>query len=96
MRIVSVKHKGLRRLLELGDPKSIKQEHLPRICEVLTELCSIPAPLYRKNLRHHPILCKSSQGEGVRYSVSVNGSWRLVFSRDAENNIHNLDYINYH
>lgn len=95
MRIVSCRHKGLKKFLTGGDPKGIRPEDRERLIEILVELLILPQPLLTASLRVHQLLERCGS-EARKYAVRVSNSWRLTFRRDSENNIIDLDYVQYH
>lgn len=98
MRIVSVKHKGLRRFLENGDIKGIRAEDAPRIIETLVELIGVPQEKLATSLRCHELKegVSKTLKNSRKYAVRISGAWRLTFLRDSEGNIVDLDYVQYH
>ena len=89
----SFKHKGLKRFFESGTTRGIQAAHVEKLelqldalnTAVVIEDMSIP------NWRLHPL---KGQQSG-RWSVTVNGNWRLTFEfRDGDAYV--LDYEDYH
>lgn len=89
--IKSVKHKGLQELLEKGKSQRVSQDQIERIKRRLSILNSaeslddIDLPGFRLHSLHT---------NPVRYSISVNGPWRLTFEWD--NDVYKLDLEQYH
>lgn len=91
--IVSFRHKGLRRFFETGDLAGIQPAHAKRLRHLLgvliaaTRTDNMDLPGFRLHLlkgRTPP-----------RWSVYVNGNWRLTF--EFENgNARAVDYEDYH
>lgn len=102
MKIVSVKHKGLKKFLETGDTKGIRPEDGPRIIETVVELIGVPQAMLAISLRCHELKEGSSKRTTrqlrklKKFAVRINGAWRLTFLRDSEDNIVDLDYVQYH
>jgi toxin HigB-1 len=94
MRITSISHKGLRRLLEDNDGRAIRADLLDRIRKMLTAMVAAE-DMARL---HGPPGWRIHQLTGDRagtWSLSVSGNWRLTF--DIENGeIANLDLEDYH
>lgn len=96
MNIRSVRHKGLRRLLEEDDHRFLPQGLAARVRRVLTviilaedmgALIADAPPSWRVH--------KLSGDRSAEWSVSVSGNWRIAFE---ENNgeIHRLNLEDYH
>jgi len=94
MKIVSIRHKGLRRFLEKNDPSGLPQERLERICRILTVLIGA-ATLEQANTmpgwKLHPL-----KGDRAgTFAFAVSGNWRLTF-RIKDGEIFELDLEDYH
>ena len=91
--IRSFRHKGLRKFFESGNSAGIQPHHGKRLRMLLTALdtaftiddMNIPG------IRLHPL--KGS--EKGRWSVWVNGNWRLTFEF-VNGDVYILDYEDYH
>jgi proteic killer suppression protein len=91
--IQSFRHKGLRKFFESGSAAGIQPHHAKRIRMLLVALdtaqfiedMSIPG------FRLHPL---KGSGRG-RWSVWVNGNWRLTFEF-KDGHAYVLDYEDYH
>jgi len=94
MKIISVRHKGLRRFLEKNDPSGLPQERLERIRRILTALIGA-ANLEQANTmpgwKLHPL----KGNRAGTYAVAVSGNWRLTFWL-KDNEIFDLDLEDYH
>ncbi|MEQ8736529.1 MAG: type II toxin-antitoxin system RelE/ParE family toxin [Rhodospirillaceae bacterium] len=94
MNIRSVRHKALLRFLETDDARGLPSDHVPRLRNIISVLLSAPdmgAVAGPPGWRIHQL-------KGVRagaWSISVSGNWRLTF-RLNEQDIHDLDYEDYH
>ena len=91
--IKSFKHKGLRTLFETGRATGVQPSHARRLRIQLAALDSAQeiADMDLPGYRLHPL---KGPREG-RWSITVNGNWRLTFEfRDG--NAHVLDYEDYH
>lgn len=91
--IKSFRHKGLKRFYEAGSLAGIKPQHAKRLrmqlaaLDTATSIEDMDVPGFRL----HPL--KGHKEE--RWSVWVNGNWRLTFAfRDG--NAYILDYEDYH
>ncbi len=91
--IQSFRHKGLRRFFETGSLAGIQPKHAPRLRALLVALETSQAieDMDVPGFRLHPM---KGQEKG-RWSVWVNGNWRLTFEfRDGQAYV--LDYEDYH
>lgn len=91
--IRSFRHKGLKKYFESGSVAGIQPHHARRLRMLLAALDTsgsigdMDVPGFR--------LHRLKGSERVRWSVWVNGNWRLTFEfRDGE--VHVLDYEDYH
>ncbi|MEL6243915.1 MAG: type II toxin-antitoxin system RelE/ParE family toxin [Pseudomonadota bacterium] len=94
MRVISVSHRGLRRLLENDDPREIRGDLVNRVRRVLTALVVARSPdtiLGPPGWRIHQ-LTGDRAGD---WSVSVSGNWRITF-RVEDNEIYDLNLEDYH
>jgi len=96
MNIVSVKHKGLKRLIEKDDDRLLPPQYrkkIRRLIAILIGLRSIKGFLSLPHGRPHRLKGDRSH----IYSISVSPNWRLTFEYEVEtNSIHILDYEDYH
>ena len=91
--IESFRHKGLRKLFETGNASGVQVSHAKRLRMQLTALDTARTieDMDIPGFRLHPL---KGQMRG-RWSVTVNGNWRLTFEfRDG--NAYVLDYEDYH
>jgi len=91
--IESFRHKGLRRLFERGDTSGVQASHAKRLRLQLAALDTAKTieDMDIPGFRLHPL---KGQMRG-RWSVTVNGNWRMTFEfRDG--NAYVLDYEDYH
>ena len=91
--IKSVRHKGLRRFFETGNASGIQAGHARRLRMQLAalETAQTVKDMDIPGVRLHP-LKGPLQG---RWSVTVNGNWRLTFEF-LDGNAHVLDYEDHH
>jgi len=91
--IKSFRHKGLRRLYETGSTAGVQASHERRL---RMQLVALDTALRIEDMdiagfRLHPLKGK----EKGRWSIWVNGNWRITFEfRDG--NAYVLDYEDYH
>jgi proteic killer suppression protein len=91
--IQSFRHKGLRKFFESGNSAGIQPAHAKRLRMILsaldtaTQIADMQVPGFR--------LLPLQGSERGRWSVWVNGNWRVTFEfRDTHAYI--LDYEDYH
>jgi len=91
--IQSFRHKGLRKFFESGSAAGIQPQHSKRLRMLLTALDTALSieDMNVPGFRLHPL--KGS--ERGRWSVWVNGSWRLTF-KFKDGHAYVLDYEDYH
>ncbi len=87
--IKSCRHKGLRKLFETGSTSGVQASHVKQLAALDTaqavEDMDIPG------FRLHPL---KGRMRG-RWSITVNGNWRLTFEFQ-DGNAYVLDYEDYH
>ena len=91
--IVSIRHKGLRRLYEQDDSRGVNSEHAERLRDILARLdaATAPADLDLPGFRLHPL---KGERKGF-WAVTVRANWRVIF-RFADHNAADVDYVDYH
>lgn len=91
--IVSFRHKGLQRFYQSGTTSGIQPQHAKRLRMQLSALDTAVAveDMDIPGFRLHRLKGRDKQ----RWSIVVNGNWRLTFEfRDG--NAYILDYEDYH
>ena len=94
MLIRSVRHRGLRRLLERDDPRGVRGDLRDRVRSVLAVLVSaadmggVQGP---PGWRLHQL----SGDRAGTWSISVSGNFRITF-QEEDGEIQNLDLEDYH
>ncbi|QIT54873.1 Killer protein [Aquisalimonas sp. 2447] len=91
--IKSFRHKGLKRFYESGSTAGIQPQHAKRLRMLLAalETAAMIEDMNVPGFRLHRLRGRHKN----RWSVWVNGSWRLTFEfRDG--NAYVLDYEDYH
>lgn len=91
--IKSFRHKGLRRLFDSGSTSGIQASHAKRLRMQLSALDTAHSieDMDIPGFRLHAL-----KGEmRGRWSISVNGNWRLTFEF-VDGNAYVLDYEDYH
>lgn len=91
--IKSFRHKGLRRFFETGSTSGIQTSHDKRLRMQLAALDTARAieDMDIPGFRLHPLKGKLRG----RWSITVNGNWRLTFEFQ-DGNAYVLDYEDYH
>ena len=91
--IESFRHKGFRRYFETGSSAGIQPAHAKRLRMILTALDTAMAieDMDIAGLRLHSL----KGTERGRWSVWVNGNWRVTFEF-RESHAYVLDYEDYH
>ncbi|PIE70633.1 MAG: Killer protein [Deltaproteobacteria bacterium] len=91
--IKSFRHKGLHNFYKTGNMSGIQPKHSKRLRFQLAALDTAKTidDIDIPGFNLHP-LKRNKQG---RWSITVNGNWRLTFEF-CENNIYILDYEDYH
>ena len=91
--IQTIRHRGLRRLYERGDPSKIRPDQVNRIALVLADLdvADKPSDLDLPGYRIHPL-----RGDLTGFwSISISANWRIIF-RFAEGDVYDVDLVDYH
>jgi proteic killer suppression protein len=91
--IRSIRHKGLKRLYEDDDPRSVIAEHVAKLRDILVRLdaAGAVADMDLPGFKLHPL---KGDLRGF-WAVTVRANWRVIFrlvGRDAVD----VDYIDYH
>lgn len=91
--IRSFKHKGLKEFFETGTRKGIIPEHSNKLARILDRLDASQneADMNLPGYKLHPLIGKDKG----RWSVWVNGNWRITFEFDGIDAII-VDYEDYH
>ena len=91
--IKSFRHKGLAKLFETGSAAGVQPSHAKRLRLQLTALDTAQTieDMDIAGFRLHPLL---GQEKG-RWSITVNGNWRLTF-RFVGQDVELVDYQDYH
>ena len=94
MQIRTIRHRGLRRLIENDDDREIGRDRVNRVRRVLTvliaaaDMAGVAGP---PGWRIHQL----TGDRAGTWSISVSGNWRLTFDIEDEA-ITNLDLEDYH
>ena len=91
--IRSFKHRGLKRLYQLGDPRGIRPDLLDRVEDILTRLDNAETA-QAMNLPGYRLHRLKGDLKGL-WSVTVSANWRVVF-RFADEDAFDVDLIDYH
>ena len=96
MIVRSVRHRGLRRLLEDDNPRFLRQALVGRVRKILTVL--VLAEDIDEFIADAPRGWRVHRLSGVRqdeWSVSVSGNWRITFEEE-DSYIDRLNLEDYH
>jgi proteic killer suppression protein len=91
--ILSFRGRSLKRFWEKNDASGLNPQHIRKIEQILDmlERATRPEDMNLERLRFHRL-----SGENPsRWSVWVNGNWRITFSFDGEDAVA-VDYEDYH
>ncbi len=92
--IRSIRHRGLKRFYENGDPRGLFAEHVQKLRDILARLDAadtLADIAHIPGFKMHPL-----KGDLKGYfAVTVRASWRLIF-RFTEGEVADIDYIDYH
>jgi proteic killer suppression protein len=91
--IRSIRHRGLKRFYDSGDPRSINAALRGKVQRVLTALDAAGSPraLDLPGFRLHPL-----RGDlNGFWSVTISGNWRVIF-RFEDGDAFDLDILDYH
>ena len=91
--ILSIRHKGLKRLHEEDDPRGVIAEHAVKLRDILARLDAARAvtDMDMPGFRLHPL---KGEMKGF-WAVTVRANWRVIF-RFAEPDATDVDYVDYH
>ena len=89
----SIRHKGLKRLYEEDDPRSVNREHAEKLRDILARLDAAGAitDMDLPGFRLHPL---KGELKGF-WAVTVRANWRVIF-RFADGDALDIDHIDYH
>lgn len=94
MRIRSIRHRGLRRLIEVDDARDIRPDLVNRVRRVLTALIAAPDIADIQGPPGWRVHQLSGDRAGT-WSISVSGNWRITFAME-NNEIRDLNLEDYH
>lgn len=91
--ILSIRHKGLKRLYEDDDPRGVTGDHVEKLRDILARLeaAASPADMDLPGFRLHPL---KGELRGF-WAVTVRANWRVIF-RFAGPNAIDVGYLDYH
>ncbi|HWA20067.1 MAG TPA: type II toxin-antitoxin system RelE/ParE family toxin [Devosia sp.] len=96
MEIGSVRHRGLRRLLEREDVSGLPAAYVDKIIKMLSFLQEAKGPGELRSVPIWKVHTLSGDRKGV-WSLHVSPNWRLTFAIDPETfEIVDLDLEDYH
>jgi len=91
--IKNFRHKGLKKLYDMGNQKGIHPEHVKRLRLIMARLDASqnPQDMNLPGLGLHPL----KGPYGGFWAVSVSGNWRVIFRFDG-GSVVDVDYLDYH
>jgi proteic killer suppression protein len=91
--ILSIRHKGLRRLYDNDDPRGVIAEHVTKLRDILARLdaATTVKDMDLPGFRLHPL---KGDLKGL-WAVTVRANWRVIF-RFVAHNATDVDYLDYH
>jgi len=92
--IVSISHKGLRLLWERDDPSKLPVAHVGKIRRILTVLDTIKTLEPIRKIPGYRLHHLSGDFKGF-WSITITGNYRIIF-RFKDENVYDIDYIDYH
>lgn len=93
MEIESIRHKGLRRFVETGNPKGvIEPERLADMLAFIRYSASFVELATPPNYGFHPL---TGDRKGT-FAMIVTRNWRLTFTKVDEHTVGDLDLEDYH
>ncbi|MDE0108532.1 MAG: type II toxin-antitoxin system RelE/ParE family toxin [Bryobacterales bacterium] len=96
MVIRSVRHRGLRGLLENDDPRILRSGLVPRVRRILTvPILAEDIESFTENAPRGWRFHRLSGGRKHEWSVWVSGNWRTTFA-EADGQIDRLNLEDYH
>ncbi|MXY39428.1 MAG: peptidase [Rhodospirillaceae bacterium] len=88
-----IRHRGLKRMYERGDPSRVGPGMADRVALALADLDDArkPSDLDLPGYRLHPL-----KGDLKGYwSISISGNWRMIF-RFEDGDVYDVDLVDYH
>ena len=91
--IRTLRHRGLKRLYERGDPSKVRADQAERIALALADLddAGKPSDLDLPGYQLHPL---KGELKGF-WSISISANWRIIF-RLEEGDAYDVDLVDYH
>ena len=91
--ILSIRHKGLKRLYEDDDTRGVMKEHVVKLRDILARLdaAGTIGDLDLPGFKLHPL---KGDLKGF-WAVTVRANWRVVF-HFADGDAIDVDYLDYH
>jgi proteic killer suppression protein len=94
MEIESIRHKGLRRFFETGNPKGLvgETDRLRKMLAFIDAATGLDELAVPPNFGLHAL----TGDQAGRWSMTVTRNWRLTFSINAEGALADMDLEDYH
>ena len=92
--IVNFRHKGIERLFRKDETKAVRQDQVVKLRTILTALnvAEKPEDMDMPGFRLHPL---AGDLKGF-WSVTVSANWRVIFRFEDDNNVCDVQLIDYH
>lgn len=91
--ITSIRNKGLRLFYEKGDASKLQPQHVAKIRLILTRLEAATSPEIMQ-VPGYDLHRLTGEWKGY-WSVKVDKNFRILFRFEGEN-VHDVDYLDYH
>ncbi len=91
--ILTIRHKGLKRLFEEDDPSGVNPEHAGKLRDILVTLQAAPT-VRHMDLPAFRLHSLKGQMKGY-WAVSVRANWRVIF-HFSDGHAEDVDYVDYH
>lgn len=91
--ILSIRHKGLRRLYDDGDPRGVIAEHVDKLRDILARL-DAAAAVVDMDLPGFRLHALKGDLKGF-WAITVRANWRVIF-RVTNGDVTDVDYVDYH
>jgi proteic killer suppression protein len=96
MKVLSIRHKGVKRLYLQDDGKDLPAEYVEKIAAMLSFICAMEDEAELKSIPSW----KAHQLKGNRkgtWSLAVSGNWRLTLHIDNKRKeVSDIDFEDYH
>jgi len=96
MEIRNIRHKGLRTFVEKNNSKSLQQNYVVKIADIMAFLIDMENIDEIFDLQKYKPHLMSGDRAGT-YSFHVTANWRITFKHDTDTNeLYDVNYEDYH